>query len=133
MNPMTPYLLWIKLGAAGLIIALAFGGGCKVQANRDAAKLAKKEAALQASETSLRAAAAALRAQNAANAERVKAAEAAGRAAANAGTASGAEEQRQSKVVKGKTDAFDRELLIAQRRAACKAWLDTNVQEVCGL
>lgn len=40
MNPLTPYLAWIKLGVAGVLLAAAFAGGCHVQSGRDAAKVA---------------------------------------------------------------------------------------------
>lgn len=41
-----PYLLPIKLGLLGVIVLVAFIGGCHAQANRDAGKATKAQAAL---------------------------------------------------------------------------------------
>lgn len=49
LNPLAPYMLWLKLGLAGVLLGAAFLGGCHVQAGRDAAKIeGQKTALLQA-------------------------------------------------------------------------------------
>lgn len=128
-----PYGLLIKLGIVVVVLLLAFAGGCHVQKGRDAEKLAKKEAALQASETSLRAAASALRRQNEENDKRIKAAEYQASMAAKAELAADAEAKRQASLLAKAEKDFARKLLIAQRRPNCKLWLETNVEQVCGL
>lgn len=50
---MIPADLAIKLGAAGLALAFAFGGGCSVQKRLDAGAIAKKNEALSAAATAL--------------------------------------------------------------------------------
>ena len=44
LNPLTPYMAWIKLGAAATALAVSFLGGCHVQAKRDTGKLDKAKA-----------------------------------------------------------------------------------------
>lgn len=133
MNALTPYLLWIKLGGLALALLMAFFGGCHVQKGRDAETMAAKDQALGAAAASLRGSAKALRDVNAEAARRIKAAEEAARIGLAAGEAAMTERRRQEETVTGKAKEFDRQLLIAQRRKVCKAWLDTNVAEICGL
>lgn len=129
MTLLNPYV-W--LGAA-LALLMAFFGGCHVQKGRDADAMDVKNQALGAAAASLRGSARALRQVNAEAARRIKAAEEATRVGLAAGEAAEEERRRQGKAATGKAKEFDRQLLIAQRRTACKAWLDTNVREVCGL
>lgn len=128
-----PTGLLMKAGTGALLAALLIFGGCRWQKGIDAEKLADKEKALQASETSLRAAASALRAQNTENAKRIADAEEFAANVAQAELAADAEQKRQAELLAKASRDFESRLLIAQRRAACKAWLDTNVRETCGL
>ena len=52
-DALKPYLLLIKLGLLGVIVLTAFIGGCHAQANRDAGKVSKAQAALRDSAAAL--------------------------------------------------------------------------------
>lgn len=116
MNP----LIWVKLGAVGLVLALAFGGGCKAQASRDASKLAKKDAALVAASAQLGAAATALR-QVSANTELEER-----KAAANikAGREAAALAEREAAEYQKKLTQVALELVAAKRDPVCKKVLE---------
>ena len=61
MNPLAPYLLWIKLGTAVVLGASLFVGGCRFgaerQAGKDAAVIERKNKALRKAGDALSAAA----------------------------------------------------------------------------
>ncbi len=128
-----PTGLLLKAGTGALLAAVLVFGGCHWQKGRDEAKIAKLNTTIDGLQASLRGSAVALRAVNDEAKRRIKAAEDAALAGIAAGEAAEAEKRRLAAQSKKAGEDFDRRLLIAQRRVACRAWLDTNVQEVCGL
>ena len=129
MSPLTPYLLWIKLGAAGLVIALAFDGGCRMQAARDAGKLAKKDQALEAAAVALRASGAALREINEEAERRIKLAEDVAQAAAQAGLLLADQHDRD---VRNQAELAKQIEAAKRRRPACADLLKANLEVSCG-
>lgn len=129
MGLLTPYLTWIKLAGVAAILVAAFSGGCRMQANLDAAKIAKKETALKAASASLRGAADAIKQVNVEAARRVREAAESDRRAADAGLVA----ERATVALKERQASFAVELKRARKRAACDALLNTDLGAVCGL
>lgn len=46
IDPLRPYFLAIKIGAACVVLSVVFFGGCRAQASRDATKLADRDATI---------------------------------------------------------------------------------------
>ena len=132
-DPIRPYADLVKWIAGAVVVGVIFLGGrsCGVASMKD--ELAAKNEALTAASASLKAAGNALRAQNEAKRQAVEAEQAARRHAETAREAAEREATRLAKQAQARADEFDRRLRIAQRRPECKALLDTDVRQSCGL
>jgi hypothetical protein len=120
VNPLTPYLMWIKAGAALLIASAIFAGGCRVQANRDASKLEAKAHELMVCQFDRGALADALNAVNA------RAEQARRDAAAQAEHAAEAVRQadKDRAAYEKRIDGIASDLAKAKRAPACRAQLE---------
>lgn len=130
LNPLTPYMAWIKLGAAATALAVSFLGGCHVQAKRDAGKLDKTKAALAASASALGDARDSLRAA-ATTFDKISAQTRANADAAEKQIARGELQAKQAKAEKAKSDkrAATLEQQLQAERAGC---VDAG-RRICGL
>lgn len=117
-----PWLMGALLFAGGLLC------GMSAQKQRNAAVLTEKDAALREAAAQLTHAADALRQQNAAYARMVEQMRHAERREAAARNAADAELVR----LRRESQSFERRLAQAQRRATCKALLETDVRQACG-
>ena len=136
-DPIRPYaelVKWVAGVIFGLVLvsALFFGGrAVGVASTQD--EVNEKTEALRDAAESLRAAGKALRAQNEATRQAVEAEKTARRHAETAREAAERESARLAKQAQARADEFDRRLRIAQRRPECKALLDTDLLQACGL
>lgn len=123
MSVLTPYLLYIKLGLAAVVIALAFGGGCKYQAGRDAKKLAACDKQLTDTRAALAVTAETLRQVDAETLAAQK------RAEENARTARQIAEQadRDAAAYRKRLTSIERELVDAKRDPKCRQQLELPV------
>lgn len=130
LNPLTPYMAWIKLGAAATALAVSFLGGCHVQAKRDTVKLDKTKAALAASASALGEARDSLRAA-ATTFDDISAQTRANADAAEKQIARGELQAKQAKAEKAKSDkrAAALEQQLQAERAGC---VDAG-RRICGL
>lgn len=126
---LAPYMAYIKIGVVLVLLSLVFQRGCSIQKDRDAGVIAKKDAALIAASNSLDAAAIALTAQNDANKKAIREAELALTDARNAGIVSDAQKVVADERIKN----YAKRLQTAARNPSCKAILETNIKEACGL
>lgn len=130
LNPLTPYMAWIKLGAAATALAVSFLGGCHVQAKRDTVKLDKTKAALAASASALGDARDSLRAA-ATTFDDISAQTRANADAAEKQIARGELQAKQAKAEKAKSDkrAAALEQQLQDEREGC---VDAG-RRICGL
>lgn len=126
---LTPYMAYIKIGVVLVLLSLVFQRGCSIQKDRDAGVIAKKDAALIAASNSLDAAAIALTAQNDANKKAIREAELALTDARNAGIVSDAQKAVADERIKN----YAKRLQTAAKNPSCKAILETDISEACGL
>ena len=130
LNPLTPYMAWIKIGAAATALAVSFLGGCHVQAKRDTGKLDKTKAALAASASALGDARDSLRAA-ATTFDQISAQTRINAAAAAKQIKAGEDQAKQAKADKAKaqTRASALEQQLQAERAGC---VDAG-RRICGL
>lgn len=127
---MIPSDLLIKLGAAGLALAFAFGGGCSVQKRLDAGAIAGKDALIQAAAISNKVMGDAIRDINAEAEKRIV-------ASAKQATDSKAAEKIAIEANANsaqRADAFAKRLAAAGKgRPSCGELLALDLEKVCGV
>ena len=125
-------MLWIKIGAVALVLALTFRAGCTVQRDRDAATIAGKDAALTNAANALRASGAAIREINAEAERRIAEAERLAGAAIDAGKV--AEAARIQAMAESERFAADLDK-AKKRRPACAELAASliDLEAVCGV
>ena len=111
-----PYLVWIKLGAVGLVLGLCFGGGCHVQKARDTSKI-------ESLNTQLGAAGAALTAVN----TETKAKEVAATAAAKRASEAAQRSADAAKALSRELAGIQSDIDAAKHDPKCKQSLETKV------
>lgn len=120
MNPLTPYLIWIKLGGVALILSVAVAGGCKWQSKIDASNLEAKAHELMVCKMDREALAEALNQVNA-HAEQAKR-DAAAQASYAVEAVRQADKDRDK--YESQLDSVERALETAMRQPVCRAQLE---------
>ena len=129
MIALKPYMIYIKIALAAIILSVAFAGGCKVQKGIDAEEISSMKSKLTDAAGQLRAAAKALRDQNTANkAYMDKQAERRKEEADAVAVALEAE-----KKAKKRAKAFQSQYEHAMKNPTCAALLNADINKVCGL
>jgi hypothetical protein len=124
-----PYLLYIKLGLAALILSVVFWGGCSVQKSRDEAQIERLKGSLQTAHYVLNQAKAVLDDVTARSKQRrVEFKTMLVRAEKSTEAAERAEER-----LKRERRAFDSRLAKAKREPDCATLLRTDVAALCAL